>query len=212
MQYFKHDCDMSQDVKVKRVIRKFGADGYYLYNIVLELITRNVSSEKPWPDLEETCGDIALEYYLDVERVVEIMVFLIDQKLLEWDAHIGRVICPKLYEHFNSNQMKKDSKMSLLFGDYTKYRREIVNELENGTLAGGNGDSCTKSPIISDYLRLSVTVSDNLLKTRLNENRVHTRTREHVGKKQLQGPSKRKGTKTNEQEDSVNEDGYPVED
>ena len=64
---------MRHDVKIKRVISKYGLEGYGLYNLALESITESLSTASPLPDLQETCEDIAEFYNGNTAKINETM-------------------------------------------------------------------------------------------------------------------------------------------
>ena len=108
MRYFKHMSDMAQDVKVKRLIRKFGVEGYGLYCYILELIVRKLDSDHPMPDLEESSHDIATDLSMDTVRVEEIMWFAIEQGLFEQDEISGRVCANKIYKFLQQSETRSE--------------------------------------------------------------------------------------------------------
>lgn len=98
MQWFKHMADMSEDTKVKRLIRRYGADGYALYVYIIERIVKNLDSDDPLPELEEQSVDIAHDFGIDTARVEEIMWYCIEQGLFEQDEVTGRIVSHKVYK------------------------------------------------------------------------------------------------------------------
>lgn len=106
MQFFKHSCNMSGDIKIQRVMRKYGLEGYGLYNIILERICRALSSDSPIPELEETAQDIAEQYKNDTVRINEIMLFMLNQGLFEQDEITGRILCHKIYKFLDKSQTR----------------------------------------------------------------------------------------------------------
>lgn len=53
MKWFKHDCDMSSDLKIQSLISQHGLEGYAIWNLTLELLGREghaglISSELDW--------------------------------------------------------------------------------------------------------------------------------------------------------------------
>ena len=106
MQFFKHYSKMRYDVKIKRVIKKYGLKGYGLYCEIIESITDNLSSDKPLPDLEETAQDIADQFNEDTTLINEMMAFMLNQGLFELDEITGRLICGKIYKFLDKAQTR----------------------------------------------------------------------------------------------------------
>lgn len=56
MRWFKHDTDASNDSRLKKLIKKHGLQGYGLFFLILELMTRKIDNH-----LDEA-GYLPLEY------------------------------------------------------------------------------------------------------------------------------------------------------
>ena len=106
MKWFKHMTDMSEDVKIKRVVRKFGVEGYGLYCYILERIVKKLETESPAPDLEETAQDIANDLGMDTLRVEEIMWFCVEQGLFGQDEITGRLTAHKIYKYLQQSETR----------------------------------------------------------------------------------------------------------
>lgn len=106
MKWFKHMTDMAHDVRIKRVIRKYGIEGYGMYCYILERVVCRLDADSTVPDLEETSLDIATEFDMDVARVEEIMLFCIEQGLFEQDEITGRLTAHKVFKYLQSGQTK----------------------------------------------------------------------------------------------------------
>ena len=103
MQYFKHMTNMRHDIKIDRLISKYGLEGYGLYVLILECIAAKLSTVSPIPDLEETSEDMARKYKIDTIKAEEIMLFCINQGLFDKDEISGRIICHKMYKFLDSS-------------------------------------------------------------------------------------------------------------
>jgi len=102
---------MADDVKVKRLIRKHGVDGYGLYNYVIELIVRRLDTESPMPDLEESAEDIAGDLGMDTLKVERIMSYCVELDLFSMDEVNGRIVAHKVYKFLDSaNTRSQDIK------------------------------------------------------------------------------------------------------
>jgi hypothetical protein len=97
---------MRHDIKIKRLINKYGLEGYGLYNLIIESITEKLTTQSPIPDLQETCEDIAEFYNGNTTKVNEIVCFMINQGLLELDELSTRITCHKLYKFLEANQTR----------------------------------------------------------------------------------------------------------
>ena len=95
---------MRNDIKIKRIIKKYGLEGYGLYNLIVESIAESLSSDKPMPELEETARDIAEQYNNDTPHIEEIIKYMIDNGLFEISDMNGRLLCKKIYKFIDKSQ------------------------------------------------------------------------------------------------------------
>ena len=105
---------MRNDIRIKRLIAKFGIEGYGLYNLVLESVCEGITTDSPLPVLQATCEDIATFYNGNPETINEIAAFMVDQKLIEWDEKKKQFLCPKIYKHFEQSQTKSQEIRALI--------------------------------------------------------------------------------------------------
>ena len=114
MQFFKHYANMRNDVKINRLIRKYGLEGYGLYNLIVESIAESLSSDHPIPELEETAEDIADKYRGDTAKISEMMQFMLKQGLFEVDEITGRILCRKIYKFIDKSQTRSEEIRSMI--------------------------------------------------------------------------------------------------
>lgn len=126
MKWFKHKSDMIDDPKIRRVVRKHGAEGYAVYNLILERITKRIEKESPLPDLEETSSDIAEYLRIDTVHVEEIMLTCLHEGLFEQDEMTGRILCTKVYK-FLEQSTTRSAEIRALIDEY-KAASEIVRD------------------------------------------------------------------------------------
>ncbi len=112
MKWFKHSSSLRNDPKVKRLIRKYGADGYTIYVCIVEMIADSLEpTGKIIPYLEEEIMDLALEFNIDSGKVKEILRFCREQNLLQENT-AGVIFCFKLYyyvdEYFTKNAKNRE--------------------------------------------------------------------------------------------------------
>lgn len=114
MKWFKHQTSMRHDPKIRRVIRQYGADGYAIYNYILESIAGNLNPKDPLPNLEETSEDIAYDLKLDTLRVQEIVGLCLEQGLFSQDETTGHILCLKMYKFLDDATRKSASVVNML--------------------------------------------------------------------------------------------------
>lgn len=148
MQWFKHDTDATLDGKLRKVILRYGTDGYAIYFHCLELIAGNISDQNITFELEHDSEVIAdtlkvKSYKSDqtaLERVEEIMRFMVDEKLFEYSN--GHITCFKMLKRLDSS-MTSNAKMRAL----------ITNAKENHDTVMINHDTIMQEEIRIDKNR-----------------------------------------------------------
>ena len=125
MQYFKHYTKLRHDVKIKRLITKYGLEGYGLYVLILESIAEEISTEKPLPILEETCEDLSEFYNGNSARIDEITRFMVSQGLFEVDEVTKRVSCYKIYKYLEQSQTRSE-KIRQLIESYKDTTQKMI--------------------------------------------------------------------------------------
>ena len=101
MQWFKHDADASSDAKIKKLVMRYGADGYAIYFHCIELIVGNLSEQNITFELEHDAEIIADNLKIQgtsdtspVDRVNQIMRFIVGLGLFEESN--GHITCYKI--------------------------------------------------------------------------------------------------------------------
>ena len=154
MQYFKHMSNMRNDSKIRRLISRYGLEGYGLYNIIVESIAESLSSEDPIPELEETCEDIASFYNADTARINEITNFMINQGLFELSETSDRVLCNKIYKFLQTSQTRSEQ-IKKLIKNYTLAQQKALLPPSQTVSDMNNGDNVDVSQTVSDKTRPS---------------------------------------------------------
>ena len=101
MKWFKHETDARNSLKLRKVRRKYGADGYAIYWFCLEAIAYEVDKDNLTFDLKEDAETIAFELSIQEKRVEEIMHYLVKAELFE--SSKGVVTCLKLAERLDKS-------------------------------------------------------------------------------------------------------------
>lgn len=121
MKWFKHYSNAKHDPKIRRLINKFGIDGYGLYFAVVESIAFQLETNKPIPDLEENANDIAEFFKMNAPRVEEILKYCISPEsgLFEFDPETNRILCLKLLLHLD-NTMCNNPEIKKIINNFKK--------------------------------------------------------------------------------------------
>ena len=106
MKWFKHDSNSNRDSKLEKVLMRYGADGYALYWLCLELIAEPIEKFKISFELEHDAEILAFRLKIDTRRVEEIMKYMIKLELFEHDATSERITCLKLASRIENSIVK----------------------------------------------------------------------------------------------------------
>jgi hypothetical protein len=122
MLWFKHRSDARNSLKLRKVRRKYGADGYAIYWFCLEAIAYDVDKDNLTFELKEDAETIGFELSVQESRVMEIMQYMVKIGLFESSSNM--ITCMKLAESMdksmtNSPKMRKwlDGKKLPVSGD-----------------------------------------------------------------------------------------------
>lgn len=101
MKWFKHDSDAHRDAKLRRVMMKYGMEGYGLYWHCLELIAGAVDQHNLTFELEHDAEIIAHDTGIHYERVQEMIGYMVSLGLFENDG--GIITCMKLAKRLDKS-------------------------------------------------------------------------------------------------------------
>jgi transcriptional regulator with AAA-type ATPase domain len=79
--YFSHDCDMRNDIKIKALRRKYKHLGYSIYNITLELLGDTEYFQMKWDDT--TIELLTADYDCDIDELKEVINYCIQLNLFQ---------------------------------------------------------------------------------------------------------------------------------
>lgn len=79
--YFSHDCDMRNDIKIKALRRKYKHLGYSIYNITLELLGDTEYFQMKWDN--DSIELLTSDYDCDTEELNEVINYCIHLGLLQ---------------------------------------------------------------------------------------------------------------------------------
>lgn len=138
MKWFKHMSNMRHDVRIRRLIKKYRAEGYGIYCAIIESIVETLETDKPLPDLEENAQDMAEYFEIDTLKVNEIMIFCLNQGLFEKDEISGRLLCHKVYKFIEQNQTRSEEMRKMInkykdyhtIPNYTQMSETVIDKCE----------------------------------------------------------------------------------
>lgn len=129
MKWFKHFSKARYDVKVMRLIKKYGLKGYGLYFAIVEIIAFNLETDKPVPDLEENAKDMADFFGEDTVEIEKIIKDCIELGLFEYSKNSGRVSCLKLLTHLD-NTMSSNPEIKNILANFKKLQETFSKPKE----------------------------------------------------------------------------------
>jgi hypothetical protein len=126
--YYTHDKDMRNDPAVRALRRKFGHEGYSIFNMMLEVLTDSENFEYPWNDLSIALliGDF------DTDKLEEVVNFSVATlKLLVIEN--GVIYSNRHKERFNALLSKRKRQQTGVIDDentqsrvkYSKEKKKI---------------------------------------------------------------------------------------
>lgn len=103
-QYFTHDADMRNDIKIKALRRKYGLKGYAIWCFILETLTASNDFEIEYNELTQEL--LASDFDVETQHLVEIIEFCTKLQLLIIEDN--RLYCDALKRRFKSLQEKRE--------------------------------------------------------------------------------------------------------
>ena len=110
MKWFKHDSDAHRDAKLRKVVMKYGMEGYGLYWHCIEMIVNSISTNDVTFELEHDAEVISHDTGIHQDRVQEMMTYMVNLALFENTG--GVITCLKIAKRLDqsmtsSPQMRK---------------------------------------------------------------------------------------------------------
>lgn len=101
--YFSHESEMRNDVKIKALRRKFSHTGYAVWNYLLEVLTDAEGFSIKWEELDIEL--YAADFDLDTSELIEIVNYCIKLGLLQTNENM--LYCSNLISSFESLMNKR---------------------------------------------------------------------------------------------------------
>lgn len=136
--YFSHDCDMRNDVKLRNIRRKFGHEGYSLWNMILEFLGDCDYFEYEWTDMNIEL--LEPDFDMDADRIKEIVNHMLHLGLLQ--IKHGYITSEKFSQRLSDTLTPKRSDFSMENSMITQL--EVSFRTENLVNSNGNTQSKVK--------------------------------------------------------------------
>jgi hypothetical protein len=101
MKWFKHDANAHRDVKLKKLIMRYGIQGYGLYFYCLERITDGIDINNLTFKLEDDAEIMAHDLGMHVDDVQAMMIYMVELGLFEDSS--GVITCLKLAKRLDQS-------------------------------------------------------------------------------------------------------------
>lgn len=129
MKWVKHDTDANRDAKLEKVLMRYGAEGYALYWLCIELIAAPIDKTNLTFELEHDSEILAYRLKMDSVRVEEIMKFMVNLDLFEISETTQRITCLKLANRIENSIVKNPE---------LKKIQEVIRENEKSQTISDN--------------------------------------------------------------------------
>jgi hypothetical protein len=127
LKWFQHDSNARNDIKLKRLFRKYGSEGRDLYWQVVERIAEKLDDNNKTFTLEESTEDLALEQGWDTQKVDAILNCCVDLGLFDRDPASGRVRCLKILSRLDTTMSRCDW-IKKLIGTAKRFKESITSK------------------------------------------------------------------------------------
>lgn len=117
MKWFKHYSNAHRDAKLKKLVMKYGAEGYGVYWYCVEEIASAVTSDNFTFELEHDAEIIAHDLNMPQHKVEEMMKTMVDLQLFDCDR--GVISCIKMMK-FLEQSMTSNPEMRLIISNHKK--------------------------------------------------------------------------------------------
>lgn len=108
MKWFKHDADANRDDRLEKVLMRYGAEGYALYWLCLELIAAPIDKHDLNFELKHDSEILAYRLKMDSAKVEEIMKYMVGIGLFEISQTSNRITCLKLASRIENSIVKNN--------------------------------------------------------------------------------------------------------
>lgn len=112
MDFLKISTNIFEDPKIKVLRKKYGRDGYFVYQHSLYLIAQSITSKNTACELPYAAESISFDFGMEQSEVEEILATCIELNLLEGDAK-STVSCLKILSRLDMNTVSKEMRVMI---------------------------------------------------------------------------------------------------
>ncbi len=112
MDFLKISTNIFEDPKIKVLRKKYGRDGYFVYQHSLYLIAQSITSKNTACELPYAAESISFDFGMEQSEVEKILATCIELHLLEGDAK-STVSCLKILSRLDMNTVSKEMRVMI---------------------------------------------------------------------------------------------------
>ena len=144
LDYFSHDKDLRNDVKIKNIRRKFGHKGYSVYVMMLEHLSDCEYLQYEWNELSIEL--LVPDFDIDADELVDIINHCVKLKLFELELNV--LYCPTLYQR-NKKVLTDRNSFDLNNSLLSKLKEDLLSKSEiNYSFPSESTHSIVKDSIV----------------------------------------------------------------
>jgi hypothetical protein len=175
LDYFSHDCDMRNDIKIKALRNKFSHKGYSIYNMMLEHLSDCDYFQYEWNELNILL--LSSDFDVPTNDLVEIIEFCVKLKLLSIEE--GYLFCVTLHTRnshilprrtgfdFNNSPIMQ---LKLQKPNSNDTETKLMLQKHNDNLHSIEKNSIGKDSIVQDSIEQNTIVEDSIEQDTIAEN------------------------------------------
>ncbi len=155
MDFLKISTNIFEDPKIKVLRKKYGRDGYFVYQHSLYLIAQSITSKNTACELPYAAESISFDFGMEQSEVEKILATCIELHLLEGDAK-STVSCLKILSRLDMNTVSKE--MRVMIANAREHQKRNA-----GTKGSGNATADKDNPKLdtNDHEKPSQEVARN---------------------------------------------------
>lgn len=113
MDFLKISTNMFEDPKIKVLRKKYGRDGYFVYQHSLYLIAQSITSKNTSCELPYAAESISFDLGMEQSEVEKILATCIELELLEGEAS-ATIVCYKILSRLDMNTVSKEMRVMIM--------------------------------------------------------------------------------------------------
>lgn len=130
MDFLKISTNIFEDPKIKVLRKKYGRDGYFVYQHSLYLIAQSITSKNTACELPYAAESISFDFGMEQSEVEKILATCIELNLLEGDAK-STVSCLKILSRLDMNTVSKE--MRVMIANAREHQKRNSDTKESGS-------------------------------------------------------------------------------